>query len=163
MLNGPIEIAVKSNYDTKTALGSVDARLEIGASTTAQPTFVGTLEGVDSNGTVQGLVDGSAGPGARVVGNVTAAYSGSGFTSGSIGTGTGTNTAILAGQGCAPAVPSLSTIPVFPFFGHHDDEGFGNDFGLGGGDQGDQGNGGNGNGLGQFFNVTGGDHQGHDH
>jgi hypothetical protein len=137
-LNGPLTISVKTDYDTKTNAGSLSGEFIVGA-TSAPPTFEGRLEAVDSNGAVQGFLEGNAGQGSALLGSVTTTYSASGFSSassqGTIGSGTGTDTAIVTGQGCTP-----------PF---------------GKGDQGEDQDSGQGNGHGSFFDFTRGGHQGH--
>jgi hypothetical protein len=117
-LNGPLTVSVRTVYDTKTAVGSLTGELTIGAPS-SPPGFRGRVEAIDANGTVQGLVEGNAGPGAELLGNLTATYSANGFNSstsqGSIGSGTGTDTAILTGVGCAPPQPVPPPKPVKPF------------------------------------------------
>jgi hypothetical protein len=104
-LNGPLTINVRSAFDTKTNVGSLDARVAIGSGSAG---FTGHLEGVDSNGTVQGFLEGQS-AGTRILGSVTTTFSGSGFGSatapGTIGSGTGTNSAIAMTPGCAVTTP----------------------------------------------------------
>jgi hypothetical protein len=117
-LNGPLSVSVRTVYDTKTAVGSLTGEITIGAAS-SPPGFRGRLEAIDANGTVQGFVQGNAGAGAELLGNLTATYSASGFNSstsqGTIGSGTGTDTAILTGAGCAPPQPVSPPGPVKPF------------------------------------------------
>jgi hypothetical protein len=100
-LNGPITIDVRSSYDATTKAGSLSGDVEIGNPVS----FEGRLTAVNSNGTVQGFLTGWENGGGKLLGNVTATFSTSGgFNSASsmatIGSGAGTNTAIVSGSAC---------------------------------------------------------------
>jgi hypothetical protein len=100
-LNGPITIDVRSSFDATTKAGSLSGDVEIGNPVS----FEGRLTAVNSNGTIQGFLTGRENGGGKLLGNVTATFSTSGgFNSPSsmatIGSGPGTNTAIVSGSGC---------------------------------------------------------------
>ena len=113
---GPITIHAKSVYDTTKNVGSLkgDASIDNGA----QPGhFHARLDAVNVNGTVQGWLTGDLGDGTHFMGSFTSTFSPTGgFSSsgapGSIGSGTGTNTAIVWSGSCEP--PHVDN-------GHHHD------------------------------------------
>lgn len=102
-LNGALQIEVRSVYNTTKNLGWLKGHLKIDSSTPNQGAR-GQLTAVNVNGQLQGFLKGDdEGPGGKLLGNVSASFAGAtGFASGSLGTGTGTNTAIVVGGSCNP-------------------------------------------------------------
>jgi hypothetical protein len=119
-LNGPLTIKVRSVYDSTTNAGSLWASFSVTNSSVSPPaSFNGQLTAVDDNGSVQGLLSGYQGGGVQLLGNVTASFSSTGgFSSsgspGSIGSGTGTNTAIVSSGTCSAQVTNPPTPPPLP-------------------------------------------------
>jgi hypothetical protein len=104
-LNGPITLEVRSVYDATTNAGTVFADVQIGNPATPPASFEGRLIAVNASGHLQGLLTGHENGGGGLLANVTATFSaGGGFNSsssqGMIGSGPGTNTAIVTGAGC---------------------------------------------------------------
>ena len=142
-LTGTIRIDVQSVYDSTKNLGWVQGHVEL-MSTTAGDHADGHFTAVNVAGTLQGFLTGNVGdPGMHLLGNLTSGFTATGgFTGGTFGAGSATNTAItITPGGCGNP-------------GHGDDDaddqggpgnGHGPDFGAGL----DNGNGpGNGNGNG---------------
>lgn len=117
---GPITIRAKSVYDTTKNVGSLkgDASIDNGA----QPGhFHASLNAVNVSGTVQGWLKGDLGEGTHFMGSFTSTFSATGgFSSsgapGSIGAGTGTNTAIVWSGHCETPNPD------HPATSHSDDK-----------------------------------------
>jgi hypothetical protein len=135
-LAGPITIHVKSVYDSTKNVGSLKGDVDIQTSTTPPGRFDARLTAVNVNGAVQGWLDGNLGDGSRFAGSFSAAFSPTGGfsssgTPGTIGSGTGTNTAIVWNGNCSrpkPAPPSPPhNGPRRP--GHGDDNDQGNQHG----------------------------------
>jgi hypothetical protein len=100
-LNGPITLDVKSVYDATTSSGSLSGFVRIGTSGSSTG-FQGSLVAVNAAGHVQGFVAGTEGGGAGLLANFSASFSTSGGFSSSgspatIGSGSGTNTAVELG------------------------------------------------------------------
>jgi hypothetical protein len=124
-LAGPITVDVTSVWDSTKSIGWLSGDLRI--SPTAPPTpapghLHAHLLAVNVNGNVQGSVTGDLGAGARLLGSFSGTFSptggfGSSNTPASIGTGTGTNTAIVTSGNCAP--PHQDDHPGTP---HQDDQ-----------------------------------------
>jgi hypothetical protein len=149
-LAGPITIDVKSVYDTTKNVGSLKGNVDI---QTATPPghFHARLTAVNVNGAVQGWLDGNLGDGSHFIGGFTATFSPTGGFSSSgtpatIGSGSGTNTAIVWTGNCnqpKPTPPSPPSPPSPPHgnghhFGNNNDQGkhHGNDQGKHHGHQG---------------------------
>ena len=104
-LSGPITLDVSSVYNTNKNLGWISAGVQVASSTPGDNTFA-KLSGVNANGTVQGfMTSGNGGRehggGTTLFANVTGSFTGAGgFTAGSIGTGTATDTAIITMGSC---------------------------------------------------------------
>jgi hypothetical protein len=101
-LNGPITIHARSVFDATTGAGTVTGDVSIGSSGTG---FFGRLVTVNVQGHLQGLLVGWEGGNGSLLGNVTSAFSTTGgFASpsalGTIGSGTGTDTAIVSTSSC---------------------------------------------------------------
>ena len=94
-LNGPATLHLKSVYNATKKLGWVEGRLRIDASDGRTHAHV---TGVNSDGTIDGWVRGSAGRGdGSLFGSISGTFSKTGgLTGGSIGTGTATNAALIA-------------------------------------------------------------------
>ena len=94
-LNGPATLHLKSVYNATKKLGWVEGRLRIDASDGRTQAHV---TGVNSDGTIDGWVRGSAGRGdGSLFGSISGTFSKTGgLTGGSIGTGTATNAALIA-------------------------------------------------------------------
>jgi hypothetical protein len=132
-LNGPLTIRVRSVYDSTTNAGWLTADVMVANSTATPPaSFEGRLTAVNDNGAVQGLLRGDQGAGIELLGNVTSTFSatggfGSSISQGTIGTGSGNDTAIVSSGSCSPTPPPNS---------HHEhgqdqDQDQGQGFGLG--------------------------------
>lgn len=117
-LAGPITIHVKSVYDSTKNVGSLNGDAFI--DTAASGHFHARLSAVNVNGAVQGWVNGNLGDGSHFVGSFTATFSPTGGFSSSppatIGSGTGTNTAIAWSGRC-------NGQSFGPHHGHGGDEG----------------------------------------
>ena len=105
-LTGPITLRARSVINTTDNIGVVDGRLSIdvadGRNTDA------SYSAVYDHGNIAGLAVGrSHGPHARLVANLSAAFSATtGFTSGKLGGGTAGGSAVeLGGAGCKPSRP----------------------------------------------------------
>jgi hypothetical protein len=100
-LNGPITLDVSSVYNTVKTLGWIKAEVRIESSTPGDGTTA-KLTAVDNNGTVQGFLVGDGhGNGVTLLANLTGSFTGAGgFTTGSIGTGSATDTAIITSGSC---------------------------------------------------------------
>lgn len=125
-LNGTLVVDVESVLNTSSNLGTLKGHFHIRNSSSG--TADGSLTGVLSGGTLQGLATGhvhgprpSKGsppsppmlPGA-LLGNVTASFSAAGgFTSGSLGSGSGTDTATVMSGSCprTPKPPASHPAP----------------------------------------------------
>ena len=111
-LTGPLTISVQSVYDSTTNVGSLTGGLEIDGTSASQPSrFRAALTAVDVNGTVQGYLIGEAASGALFTGSFSSTFSATGgFSSsgspGTIGSGSGTNTAIITSGSCTPTPTS---------------------------------------------------------
>jgi hypothetical protein len=94
-LAGPIELRVHSVYNTTTKLGWVDGRLKIRATDDRSNAH---FSAVNSNGKLDGWLSGSAGHRDGILfGSLSGTFSKTGgLTDGQLGTGTGTNAAVLA-------------------------------------------------------------------
>lgn len=105
-LNGAIKLDVKAVYNQTKNLGWVEANVHVDGSTAGHGAH-GHLTAVNSNGTLEGFLNGDEqGPDGKLLANVTGAFTSlGGFTSGSIGTGGGNNTALVAGGDCKPPKP----------------------------------------------------------
>lgn len=94
-LNGPVEIRLRSVYNTATKLGWMDGTVKVrGADNRA----TARLWAVNTDGRLDGFVRGSAGRGdGMLLGSLTASFNrSSGFADGAIGAGSGANTAVIA-------------------------------------------------------------------
>ena len=109
-LSGPITLDVSSVYNTNKSLGWVSADVQVDSSTAGDSTNA-KLTAVNANGTVQGfLVSGKLGHGNgnnghgngfNLAANVAGSFTGAGgFTAGSLGTGTATDTAVITTGSC---------------------------------------------------------------
>jgi hypothetical protein len=120
-LNGPITLQVRSVYDATTGAGSVTAFVRINGTGTAPSGFGGVLEAVNTGGHLQGMLSGREAGGGVVLGNLSAMFATTGFSSSTapatVGSGTGTNTAIVSSSSCQPS--------------QQGDQGKGGDFGGG--------------------------------
>jgi hypothetical protein len=113
-LNGAIEIDLKSVYNTTTNLGWASGNVRFNPGTPGDKAH-GKLTAVDVNGQLQGFLAGSAGPGTQLLGNVSAAFSSTGgFTTGSLGSGAATDTAIVTTGSCKPVKPVKPAPPTTP-------------------------------------------------
>ena len=94
-LNGAAVLHLKSVYNTTKKLGWIDGRLKISASD--DRTYAG-ISGVNSDGKLDAWIRGHAGRGDGIVfGSLTGTFSKTaGLTGGAIGSGTGTNAAVIA-------------------------------------------------------------------
>lgn len=94
-LNGPIEIRLRSVYNTTTKLGWMDGTVKVRASDNRS---TAKLWAVNTDGRLDGFVRGSAGRGdGTLLGSLTASFNrASGFADGAIGAGTGANAAVIA-------------------------------------------------------------------
>lgn len=94
-LNGPASLYLKSVYNTTKKLGWVEGRLKIAA---ADDRTHLSITGVNSDGTIDGWVRGSAGrDDGSVFGSLAGTFSKTGgLTGGAIGSGTATNAAVIA-------------------------------------------------------------------
>ena len=94
-LNGPAALYLKSVYNTTKKLGWIEGRLKIAASDNRTHL---SITGVNSDGTIDGWVRGSAGRGdGSVFGSLAGTFSKTGgLTAGAIGSGTATNAAVIA-------------------------------------------------------------------
>jgi hypothetical protein len=94
-LAGPLELRVRSVYNTTAKLGWVDGTLKIRA---ADDRSTAHFTAINSDGKLDGWLRGSAGRRDGIVfGSLSGSFSKSGgLTSGQLGTGTGANTAVLA-------------------------------------------------------------------
>ena len=107
-LTGPLTVHVKSVYDSTTNVGSLKGDLRIDNTSTTPPSHIhARLTAVNVNGTVQGFVDGNLGGGTHLLGSFTGTFSSAtGFSSSAapatLGSGGGTNTALLTTGGCTP-------------------------------------------------------------
>jgi hypothetical protein len=112
-LNGNATIHVRSVLNTTTNLGWLNADVQIVGSTAGNGAR-GDLTAVNSGGHIQGLLFGNEGgswkhsghgtPSARLLANVSATFDATaGFSGGSLGTGTTTNTGIATTGGCKGA------------------------------------------------------------
>jgi hypothetical protein len=104
-LAGPVTIHVHSVYDTTTNIGTLIGDVRIAGTSTPPSQFHADLTAVDVNGTVQGWLGGHVAPGADFMGGVSATFSPTGGfsssgTPGTIGSGTGTNTAVVTSGNC---------------------------------------------------------------
>ena len=109
-LAGPITIHVRSAYDTTKNVGSLKGDVDVQTSGTPGH-FHARLSAVNVNGTVQGWLDGSLGDGSHFIGSFSATFSPTGGFSSSgapatIGSGTGTNTAIVWNGSCNQPRPA---------------------------------------------------------
>jgi hypothetical protein len=102
-LNGPIWIDVRSVYNTTKNLGWLSAKVHVDNATTGDRAH-GNLSAVNVGGQLQGFLSGAeTAPGNHLLANVSATFaSATGFGSGQLGTGTGTNTAVVSGGSCKP-------------------------------------------------------------
>ena len=115
-LSGPLLIRVRSVYDPTTNIGSLVGSLVIRGTSSQPGVFRASLSAVDVNGTVQGYLVGSPGSGARFLGSFSSTFSsGGGFASssspGTIGSGGGTNTALITSGDCTPSVSQSEQNP----------------------------------------------------
>ena len=94
-LNGAVVLHVKSVYNATKKLGWIDGRLTIAA---ADGRTHAGISGVNSDGKLDAWVRGSAGRGdGTLFGSLSGSFSKTGgLTDGAIGTGTGTNAAVIA-------------------------------------------------------------------
>jgi hypothetical protein len=102
-LSGLVRIDVKSVYNTTKNLGWLDGRLRVEGSAAGERAH-GNLSAVNVGGQLQGFLSGAeTAPGNHLLANVSATFaSATGFGSGQLGTGTGTNTAVVSGGSCKP-------------------------------------------------------------
>ena len=120
-LNGPIELDLKSVYNTTSNLGWVSGNVRFNPGTPGDKAH-GNLTAVDVSGQLQGFLTGNAGPGTHLLANVSGAFTSTGgFTTGSLGTGTATNTGLVSSGSCEPPPPPpmppkphTVTVPVTP-------------------------------------------------
>ena len=93
-LAGPVELRVHSVYNTTTKLGTVDGYLKIRATDNRSNAH---FSAINSDGKLDGWLRGTAGHRDGVLfGSISGTFSKSGgLTNGQLGTGTGTNTAVL--------------------------------------------------------------------
>ena len=131
-LAGPLTISAESVYDSTTNIGSLTGDVEIDGTSASQPShFHAALTAVDVNGTVQGYLIGDAASGAQFMGSFSSTFSATGgFSSssspGTIGSGSGTNTAIVTSGSCQPtSTPPHPGPPHFPVLFKHGNEGHG--------------------------------------
>lgn len=94
-LNGPVEIRLRSVYNTTTKLGWIDGTLKVRA---ADNRSTAKLWAVNTDGRLDGFVRGSAGRGdGMLLGSLTASFDrSSGFADGALGAGSGANAAVIA-------------------------------------------------------------------
>ena len=94
-LAGPVELRIRSVYNTTTKLGWVDGSLKIRATDNRSNA---RFSAVNSDGKLDGWVRGTAGHRDGILfGSISGTFSKSGgLTNGQLGTGTGANTAVLA-------------------------------------------------------------------
>jgi hypothetical protein len=128
-LAGPITIHAKSVYDSATNVGSLTGEVSIDNGQ-QHGHFHARLRAVNANGVVQGWLDGDAGPGVHFMGSFSSTFSATGgFSSsgapGTIGTGTGADTAIVWSGRCknpspAPTVSHASEKNSHKNKHHHD-------------------------------------------
>jgi hypothetical protein len=106
-LAGPIQIRVKSVYNTTERLGWVDGTLHIRGD---ERRAAARLSAVNSNGVLDGFVQGHLNRRYAVLrASFTVGYTRTGgFTGGQLGTGSATNTGLLAGQVCRGRTPRAS-------------------------------------------------------
>ncbi|HVM68895.1 MAG TPA: hypothetical protein VM204_03555 [Gaiellaceae bacterium] len=101
-LNGPIELYVKSVYNVTKKLGWADGWVKI---RTSGNKVQGSFSAVNTNGTLDGWLRGSAGSGnGKLFGSLSGTFSkDGGLTAGGIGAGAAPNTALIAKtSGCKP-------------------------------------------------------------
>ena len=94
-LNGPVELRVKSVYNTTTKLGWVDGHLKIrGGDNASNASF----SAINSDGKLDGWLRGNAGHrDGRIFGSISGSFSKTGgLSDGALGSGTGANAAVLA-------------------------------------------------------------------
>ena len=110
-LNGPVDVFVKSTYNTTKKLGWVDGWVKVRAAD--RRTRAG-FTAINVDGKLDGWLRGSAGHrGGVVFGSLAGSFSKTGgLTDGSLGTGTGTNAAVIAKRidckpGDKPTRPSV--------------------------------------------------------
>jgi hypothetical protein len=98
-LAGPLQIRVKSVYNTTEKLGFVDGTLYLRGT---ERRALGRFSAVNTNGVLDGYVTGHVSRGfAALRGSLTAGFTRTGgFTDGKLGTGSSTNTALLSGRIC---------------------------------------------------------------
>jgi len=94
-LNGPVELRVKSVYNTTKNLGWIDGKLKIRA---ADNRTNASFSAVNTGGTLDGWLRGSAGYRDGILfGSLSGSFSKTGgLTNGALGSGTGTNAAVIA-------------------------------------------------------------------
>ena len=95
-LNGPIELKVRSVFNTTKSLGWIDGRLKVRGS---RDRSFGKVVAVNTHNTLDGFVVGEPGhESAALLGSLTASFTRTGgFTSGQIGSGSTANAAVIAG------------------------------------------------------------------
>lgn len=94
-LSGPVELHVKSVYNTTKKLGWIDGKLKIRA---ADNRTNAAFSAVNTDGTLDGWVRGNAGHRDGILfGSLSGSFSKTGgLTNGALGSGTGTNAAVIA-------------------------------------------------------------------
>jgi hypothetical protein len=107
-LNGAITIEATSVFDTTTMAGTVSGFVRI--TPTSGPGFVGRLVTVNVNGQLQGMLAGDEQGAGPLLGNVSSVFSttagfGTSSSVATIGSGSGTDTAIVSTSGCQPQFP----------------------------------------------------------
>jgi hypothetical protein len=118
-LDGPIEIRVKSIYNTTKDLGSLEGNVKVKKPEHGDKAH-GKLSAVNTDGTLEGFLKGGVhDPGGKLFANASAGFtSAGGFTDGKLGTGSATNTAIIFSGGCpraeGPKGPKGATGPKGP-------------------------------------------------
>jgi hypothetical protein len=105
-LNGPVVIQVRSVYNTTKKLGTVEGWYRIRKGEDERNAH-GRLFAVNTDGTLDGYLVGRSGwRYAELLGSFTAKFAGkTGFSEGTIGSGTATNAAVLAGRPCVGGRP----------------------------------------------------------
>jgi hypothetical protein len=97
-LAGPLQIRVKSVYNTTEKLGFVDGTIYLRGT---DRRAIGRFSAVNTNGVLDGYLTGHVSRGAALRGSLTAGFTRTGgFTDGKLGTGSSTNTALLSGRIC---------------------------------------------------------------
>ena len=112
-LNGPVDLFVKSTYNTTKKLGWVDGWLKVRASDNRSRA---SFTAINVDGKLDGWLRGTAGHrGGLLFGSLSGSFSKTGgLTDGTLGTGTGTNAAVLAKRvDCNADKPTRPSVFLF--------------------------------------------------